>query len=298
VNELTIIREAFLDSIPPCENPDSTAEWARFGFYISFKLFKKIRHSRLRIAQLEKEDKSDGSPTTNLENEAETFAKQALAAFYPDAHFLGEELGAFAFGEEKILLLIDPIDGTRSFLSGFDTYSLTISILKEKKSIFSLVCSPSTGDFGYRIGENPSKVFQFPLHSEDIEIVKLPYIQLGENPPLLVNIHPSLASEKYLAHLYNLWKDRKVSLVKSVSGSPSLLILEAAKGGGVYLNTWSVGKTMPFDLIPSMHILLGAGGHILGLNGKQINPWNHQGMYFVGLNKKHLDYLIEELIRR
>lgn len=295
MNELSIIKDAFTSPIRSCENPDAVEEWARFGFFLGFRLFEKIRFWRLKLGLLEKSNKSDGSPATNIEDQAELFTRESLAHFFPEAGFWGEESGSNATAEQKFLLTVDPIDGTRSFLSGFDTYSITISILKKRKPIFSLIVIPASGDFGYRIDDQSSRIFQYPLHSEEIELINLPYIHSGENAPLLVNIHPSVAAKQYVTHFYQLWDKRKIALVKSVSGSPSMLMLEVARGAGVYLNIWSAGQTMPFDLIGAMHILLGAGGDILDLNGKQIDPWKHQGPFLAGRYKNQLTFLAEEL---
>jgi len=293
--ELDIIQNAYKGLISPCENPDSPLEWARLGFYLGFQVFEMIRPWRFKIAELKQIIKEDGSPATDLEERAEAFVKETLAQFYPNASFWGEESGAATTSEQKILVIMDPIDGTRSFLGGFDTYALTLSILNQNKPVFSLICAPATGDFAYRIAESPSRIFQYPLHNHSLEVRELPYIEQEEHGPILVNMHPSRGSLKYLEHLYGLWNDTKISLVKSISGSPSQLILEIARGGGIYANMWSGGKTMPYDLITAMHMLLGAGGYMLNLSGEEINPWEHQGMYLAGISRSHLAFLIAEL---
>jgi fructose-1,6-bisphosphatase/inositol monophosphatase family enzyme len=296
VNDISIIKKALSDKIQPCRDPGLASEWAQFGFYVGFQLFKMIRPWRLKIAALVKEDKSDGSPATDLEGKAEAFTKQALMTFYPEAGFQGEETGA-ENAHHLYQLIIDPIDGTRSFLSGFDTYSVTLGIIRARESVFSLIINPASGDFAYRIANEPSRIFQYPCFSEEISLIDLPYLS-GQNDadaPVLVNIHPSKAAKPFQQELYNLWENREVALVKSVSGSPSLQILEVARGSSFYFNTWFEGETMPYDLIVPLDILRGAGGQILGKKGNPIDPWDHRGPFVAGMHQEKLEWLLRML---
>lgn len=294
VDDISIIKRALSDDLQPCSNPESPSEWAYLGFYVGFRLFDMIRPWRLKIASLIKEDKSDGSPATVLESEAEKVAREALTTFYPEAGFQGEELGA-TDTHQQFQLIIDPIDGTRSFLSGFDTYSITIGIVWERKSVFSLIINPSSGDFAYRIAGANSCIFQYPLLSEDIFLTDLPYISTHAEAPILVNIHPSTKALPYVQQLFSLWERKQVALVKSVSGSPSMQLLETARGGSIYFNTWFEGKTMPYDLVVPLDILKGAGGQILNMEGNALDPWKHKGPFVAGIYQGNLEWLIRML---
>jgi 3'(2'), 5'-bisphosphate nucleotidase len=294
-SELELIRNALTGTLAPCKQADDPREWARLGFWVGFKAFEMVRQWRLKTGELSSLLKSDGSPATYLEKKIEEVATEALGRFYPEASFWGEESGQSVATQGKILLLMDPIDGTRSFLGGFDTYAVTLTILKEKRVLFSLICAPATGDFGYRIGDQGSRLFQYPLAPSDIAIVDLPYIPSGAEPPLLVNMHAAKAASQALEQLHKLWHEKKIALVRSLSGSPSKMILEVARGGGVYINAWSGGPTMPYDLIAASHILRGAGGRLLALSGEEVDPWTHQGMYLAGISESHLGFLREAL---
>jgi myo-inositol-1(or 4)-monophosphatase len=296
VHELDCIEQALSYSLQPCKNPASETEWATFGFFLGFELFKRIRPWRLRIGDLPFETKSDGSPATQLEAEIESFVRQSLQTFFPEAGFQGEETGSTS-AHHPLLLVIDPIDGTRSFLAGFDTYSVTIGVLKEQQSIFSLICNPATGDFAFRIAGGSSRVFQYPLFSEAINPVDLPFLPAFQqkDAPILVNLHPSKKATLPINRLYTLWNQGAIALVKSVSGSPSLQILEAARGGCIYFNTWFEDQTMPYDLAVAADILRGANGQMLDWQGDPIDPWKHKGPFWAGIHQDHLLHLIEAL---
>lgn len=288
------IKNAFGTSILPCQDPYSEDEWARFGLFIGVRFLKEIRSRRYLIPALVQNEKEDGSPATLFEEILEMYAIEKLNEFYPKAGYIGEESGDLTNQEEEIVMLLDPIDGTRSFLAGFDTYSVTLSILLNNKPLFSLICSPSTGDIGYRIGKNRSKLFQVLGDPNTIKIFELPLLK--ETGKDLINIHPSVNSGKFIERLYKKWKKREISLVRSISGSPSLMFLETAKGCGVYINGWGYGETYPFDIIPGLHILEGAGGYILNESKNNVDPWNHSGPFIAGLNRSELEEILNFLI--
>lgn len=79
------------------------------------------------------EYKADASPVTEIDVAAERAIKQMLAARFPDHGFYGEETG-LAGGRQSIdaeyLWLIDPIDGTKSFVRGTPAFSVQIALMK------------------------------------------------------------------------------------------------------------------------------------------------------------------------
>jgi len=69
--------------------------------------------------------KSDQTPVTLADQGAERLIRELIAETYPGEHILGEEEGG-ATGE-KSRWVIDPIDGTKSFISGVPLYSTLVS---------------------------------------------------------------------------------------------------------------------------------------------------------------------------
>jgi fructose-1,6-bisphosphatase/inositol monophosphatase family enzyme len=241
--------------------------------------------------------KEDGSPFTQLEHEIEEYCRNELEKFYPKAIFLGEESAASSSQilDEQITFVIDPIDGTRAFLSGFDSFSLTIAILKGRIPYFSLVASPSTGDIAFRVGTETSHIASSSFAGNTHEIRKLPLIEQEVDDTVLVNVHPSLSAKDYLDKLYELWNTGFVSLVKTVSGSPSWQIVEASKGTSIYINAWKGGRTMPFDLVAAFHILEGAGGVAYNFNGGLTDPWTNKGPFAAGCSQEKVQALVKNM---
>lgn len=74
--------------------------------------------------------KSDGSPVTEADRAAEEFLRHELEKRYPDDAVLGEEYGA-RDGSSGRLWVIDPIDGTRSFVRGVPLFTTLLALIDE-----------------------------------------------------------------------------------------------------------------------------------------------------------------------
>ena len=87
-------------------------------------------HAALKFfrGQLEIEFKADESPVTHADKAIETVVREYLSEHFPDDGVFGEEHG-FDGNEGDSLWIIDPIDGTRSFLSGHPLFGFLLGQL-------------------------------------------------------------------------------------------------------------------------------------------------------------------------
>jgi histidinol phosphatase-like enzyme (inositol monophosphatase family) len=84
-------------------------------------------------------------PVTKADRGAEKAIVQALATRFPDHGIIGEEFGTKP-GTSAYTWVIDPIDGTRSFIIGSPLWGTLIGVLKDEKPVFGLVDQPFTGE--------------------------------------------------------------------------------------------------------------------------------------------------------
>ncbi|HEV2294306.1 MAG TPA: histidinol-phosphatase [Tepidisphaeraceae bacterium] len=73
------------------------------------------------------ETKSDDTPVTLADREAEQVIRARIAKTFPTHSILGEETGATA-GDPDYRWIIDPIDGTKSFIHGVPLYGVLIGV--------------------------------------------------------------------------------------------------------------------------------------------------------------------------
>ena len=74
------------------------------------------------------ERKGDDSPVTIADREVERRLRAFMQSRYPEAGFLGEESGEQTAEADAIRFIVDPIDGTRAFVRGLDTWSVLVGV--------------------------------------------------------------------------------------------------------------------------------------------------------------------------
>ncbi len=90
-------------------------------------------------------------PVTEADRAAERAVVAAIAARYPDHAVLGEEFGAQ--GDSEHLWVIDPIDGTRAFISGVPVWGTLIGYCQAGRARMGLMSQPFTGERYFADGE-------------------------------------------------------------------------------------------------------------------------------------------------
>ncbi len=88
--------------------------------------------------------KSDSSPVTVADREAEQLLRQTLLAAFPNDGFLGEEFGDTP-GTSGFRWIIDPIDGTRSFVRGIPLWGTLVGLEYKDEQIAGIIDAPALG---------------------------------------------------------------------------------------------------------------------------------------------------------
>ena len=108
-----------------------------------------IRHYYARGVAAE--TKTDATPVTVADREAEIAIKHVLCRAFPEHAFFGEEFGRDGAGD--FLWLIDPIDGTRAFVRGYPMFSAQIALLHRGALVLGVSCAPLYGETAWaRLG--------------------------------------------------------------------------------------------------------------------------------------------------
>lgn len=107
-------------------------------------------------ASLAVEVKGDASPVTIADRAAEEAMRAVLGARFPAHGVLGEELGA-AETSAPLVWVLDPLDGTRAFITGRPTFGTLISLLAEGVPILGVIDQPVTGERWVGVRGRPSR---------------------------------------------------------------------------------------------------------------------------------------------
>lgn len=92
--------------------------------------------------------KTGGSPVTEADVAVDTFLKVRLSALLPRAAWLSEETIDDAVRlKAGLVWIVDPIDGTRAFMSGHPDWSIAVALLSEGQPVLGFVHAPVTDTF-------------------------------------------------------------------------------------------------------------------------------------------------------
>jgi histidinol phosphatase-like enzyme (inositol monophosphatase family) len=115
---------------------------ARLGGEAALADFRLGEQTRAEIAY-----KPGDSPVTSADLAVDRTLEPILRAAFPDAGWLSEET---ADGPERLnksgLVVLDPIDGTRAFISGRPTFGTLIALFQDNRPIIGVIDQPVTGE--------------------------------------------------------------------------------------------------------------------------------------------------------
>lgn len=119
---------------------------------------------RLYRRNLEVTVKADKSPVTEADVEAERAIRQVLESRFPRHGFFGEETGSHDLTAEYVWL-VDPIDGTKSFVREYPMFSTQIALMHRGRLIVGVSSAPAYGELacgeigvGAWLNERPIRV--------------------------------------------------------------------------------------------------------------------------------------------
>lgn len=99
------------------------------------------------------EYKSARDLVTSVDKKVEEYLRKRISAIYPDHSILGEE-GGFSERQSECCWIIDPIDGTNSFIKGLPGYTVSIALQREGQIVAGVVYAPVLGQlFSAVVGE-------------------------------------------------------------------------------------------------------------------------------------------------
>lgn len=86
--------------------------------------------------------KPDRSPVTDADIEANAYIREHLLKLAPDIPVVAEEDLILSHEEKKCFWLVDPLDGTRSFVNHEEEFSVNIGLIKDRKPVLGVLYSP------------------------------------------------------------------------------------------------------------------------------------------------------------
>jgi 3'(2'),5'-bisphosphate nucleotidase len=223
------------------------------------KLIMTIRASEISVNV-----KSDGSPVTQADINAEELIRARLAAIMPDLFVIAEESFKDISGGAvpECFILVDPLDGTREFLSGKSDFTVNIALIEAGRPIVGAICAPALNHI-YLGGAN---AFWMDLPPggvlpavETLTVIEASPVPSSSMRAVASRSHMDSETERFLSQL-------PVTELRS-AGSSLKFCLIARGEADVYPR---LAPTMEWDTAAGHAILNAAGGCVFGLDGSPL----------------------------
>jgi myo-inositol-1(or 4)-monophosphatase len=128
------------------------------------------------LATRQVEAKSPGDLVSDADRAVEQTLRQRLTAAFPDCTILGEEYGG---SPTDRYWAIDPIDGTKNFLSGLPFWTVSLGLMDKGQPIAGAITAPALGLSVLGAIDQPLRITGFTAGSRPEDP---PCIGLGRNP--------------------------------------------------------------------------------------------------------------------
>ena len=104
-----------------------------------------LRYFRQSNLSIENKEADGFDPVTQADRAAELAMREVLAAERPDDAILGEEFGRKE-GSSGLEWVLDPIDGTRAYMSGTPTWGTLIAVSNSDGPVYGIIDQPYIGE--------------------------------------------------------------------------------------------------------------------------------------------------------
>jgi myo-inositol-1(or 4)-monophosphatase len=196
------------------------------------------------------ESKADNSPVTIADKKAEEVMRELIIKHYPDDGIFGEEFGETNKDSEYTWIL-DPIDGTKSFICGANSFGTLIGLLKNGEPILGVYNHPILNDF--LIGDNS----ETRINDHKTSIRNCDDLRKAI---LLTTDHLNIEKYQNIDKFNHLLK--KVNLYRNWGDCYGYYLLATG-----YADIMIDPIMSPWDLLPLIPIINGAGGIITDYQG-------------------------------
>ena len=207
--------------------------------------------------------KADASPVTEADVAAEAIILDGLALVAPTVNIIAEE-AVSAGATPKVtseFYLVDPLDGTREFISRNGEFTVKISLVHDGAPIAGVVYAPALSKL--YAGEKSSGAYQFELEASQ-SFPDAPALQRIECPQLPASNIKVVASRSHRDEKTDGWlADRDVAEIVAAGSSLKFCLLAS---GQAHLYP-RFGRTMEWDTAAGHAVLSAAGGEVFEASG-------------------------------
>jgi myo-inositol-1(or 4)-monophosphatase len=234
--------------------PRTLEEYMRFALQVAEQAgAATLPFFRADVAIENKRDDGRFDPVTEADRAAEKVFREALRATYPAHGIFGEEYGYEA--GNGLTWVIDPIDGTRAYMSGMLHWGLLLALFDGQTPLIGVMHQPFTGEFFF--GDNRSAAYRRGTVEQPLRSRR--GVTLGD--AVLATTSPRLFRDAGEREAFDR-VEREVKL--SRYGGDCYIYAMVAMG---YVDLAIDAGLQPYDIQALVPIIRGAGGVVTTRDG-------------------------------
>jgi len=199
------------------------------------------------------ETKSDDTPVTRADKEAEQVIRERIKQSYPSHAVIGEEHGEEK-GDANYRWIIDPIDGTKSYLAGAPTFGMLLALLYEGAPVLGIIDIPALDERWCGVTGQATSMNGRPVKTSSCTAVEHAVLTIISPDKLEGDEGPAVEALSRMA---------RVRRYSSAGYSHALL------ASGYVDMVVAVGQ-QPFDYLAVVPVVEGAGGRITDWGGEPL----------------------------
>ncbi len=207
-------------------------------------------------SNVEVRTKADESPVTLADQEAEALILDRLLSRWPGVQTVAEEAAArngLPSSAEAWFWLIDPLDGTRGFISGKDTFTVNIALIHEGWPVAGVVSAPATST-SWRLGPEGAQRRGFGEAWRSVGVRERP----SDGIAILSHSVTDIEAER-------LMKQHGCTRWQGADSSIKFCLIAEGRFDAYPRNN----PTHEWDTAAGQAVLEAAGGRVLGPDGKR-----------------------------
>lgn len=230
-----------------------------------------------KLADGDIEMKGVDDPVTIADKAAEETLSRRLIDYLPGSVVIGEESYAknagiiSRFSGDQDVWVIDPIDGTRNFISGVPEFGVMVGLVRRKQTIASWIHDPSSGDTlmcekggGVFLGSHRMRLAAHEKNLPFVGLIGSKLLSILERPEIapFMKDAPPVQKGSSAAFDYGRMFTGPAHFAGSKADRASFLLYRMSK---------------PWDHIPGLAMIDEAGGYAANLKGQPYNIESSRG---------------------
>lgn len=200
------------------------------------------------------ESKADSSPVTIADRTIEAALRQQIESRYPGHGILGEEFSA-RHGN-NFTWVLDPIDGTRSFITGMPLFGTLIALLQEGRPILGVIDFPALSERWTGVTGQPTRHLGSVVRTSDV-------VQLGDASCY------STSPDMFIGEDAGKFAQLSAQVGMRRFGGDCYAYALLASG---YCDIVVEAGLQPYDFLSLVPVIEGAGGRISDWRGRALTP--------------------------